>query len=311
MISSTDFIPVYSELFSFIEEKYGESEVERFWNYLFKPDGKGIPLINFLEKEGLKGCYSYWSGSLNEEAADFSMYLNEKDGWFKLKMHHCPSKGRLLKLKDEIGVVPYHRYCMHCDHYRESVEKAGLKYIYDFCSTDTASCSLLIYDPEKFTEKLVVDAGTLQMHRNAADNEYYHKDFHSSMNNGIEYLGEKYGEAAVCEFLRRVVKNVYKKEIANIKKHGIDAIIKIIEDTYNKEKCLEVLNMIKDSNKVSVSIDYCPAVKHLSETGRSVSKWFFYTTSVIMKEFAKTGNLKFEIKEYNSLTGKTNLTFSK
>ena len=73
MISCTEFIPAYSELFSYIEEKYGRDEVEKFWTYLFEPDGKGIPLIKFVENEGIRGCYTYWKGSLNEEAADFTM----------------------------------------------------------------------------------------------------------------------------------------------------------------------------------------------------------------------------------------------
>ena len=310
MISCTEFIPVYSELFSFLEEKYGKAEVERFWNYLFTPDGKGIPLINFLKSEGIKGCYTYWSASLNEEAADFSMYLNEKDGWFKINMHRCPSKGRLLKLKDEIGITPYSDYCLHCDHYRESVEKAGLKYIYDFCSTDKASCSILIYDPKKFNEKLIVDGNTLQMHRNAADNEYYHKDFHSSMNNGIQYLGENYGEKTIVEFLKRVAKNIYKREIADIKKDGINAISEVIKETYQKEKSSQVLNITKDKNSLLVKVDYCPAVKHLNDTGRIVSKWFNLTTSVIMEEFAKAAGVTFNMKEYLPSSGKAEYAFT-
>ena len=310
MISCTEFIPVYSELFSFLEEKYGKAEVERFWNYLFTPDGKGIPLINFLKSEGIKGCYTYWSGSLNEEAADFSMYLNEKDGWFKINMHRCPSKGRLLKLKDEIGITPYPNYCLHCDHYRESVEKAGLKYIYDFCNTDKASCSILIYDPEKFNEKLIVDGNTLQMHRNAADNEYYHKDFHSSMNNGIQYLGENYGEKTVVEFLKRVARNVYKREIEDIKKDGINAITEIIKETYQKEKCPQVLNITKDKNSLVVKIDCCPAVKHLNDTGRIVTEWFNLTTSVIMGEFAKAAGMTFNMKKYIASSGKAEYAFT-
>ena len=77
MISCTEFIPAYSELFTYLEDQYGREEVDRFWKYLFVPDGKGIPLIGFVECEGIAGCYSYWAGTLNEEAADFTMYLNE------------------------------------------------------------------------------------------------------------------------------------------------------------------------------------------------------------------------------------------
>ena len=37
------------------------------------------------------------------------------------------------------------------------------------------------------------------MRRNAADNEYLHKDFHGALSAGLEYLHDQYGEAAVRE----------------------------------------------------------------------------------------------------------------
>ena len=70
MISCTEFIPAYSELFTFLDKKYGREEVNRLWDFLFAPTGKGIPLINFAKKDGLKGCVDYWTGTLTEEAAD-------------------------------------------------------------------------------------------------------------------------------------------------------------------------------------------------------------------------------------------------
>ena len=126
MISCTDFIPAYSEMFRYLEDNYGRAEIDNYWRTMFKPGG-GSPLVNFVEKEGIKGCFTYWKGTLNEEAAHFTMYLNEKRGFYHNVMHHCPSKGRLLALKDEIGIEPYHDYCLHCDMYRLAAEKCGLK----------------------------------------------------------------------------------------------------------------------------------------------------------------------------------------
>ncbi|MBO5071086.1 MAG: hypothetical protein J6C37_12130 [Roseburia sp.] len=158
MISCTEFIPCYSELFTYLEEKHGRDEVDRFWEYLFQPTGEGISLINFVKKEGLHGCWSYWTGSLNEEAADFTMYLNEKRGFYLLEMHHCPSQGRLLELKEDLGIEPYHDYCLHCDNYRAAIEKVGLKYIYNFNGTEHAACSVLIYDDSIFDGRVLMPA---------------------------------------------------------------------------------------------------------------------------------------------------------
>jgi hypothetical protein len=226
-------------------------------------------------------------------------------------MHRCPSKGRLLELKDTIGIEPYKDYCLHCDHYRESVEKAGLQYIYDFCGIDKASCSILVYDPEKFPKKLIVDKDTLQMHRNAADNEYFHKDFHSSLNNGINYLGKNYGVEVLKDYLQKFTNNVYKNVIANISKRGIEAIKEKIVDTYIKEKSEEVLHIKEEADKTIFEIDYCPAVKHLNDTGRKVTPWFEYSTTVIMEVFAKYAGLKFTMEAYDPATGKAKYRFSK
>ena len=311
MISCTEFIPAYSELFSYLEEKYGREEVDRFWKYLFAPTGSGIPLINFVRKEGIKGCFTYWAGTLNEEAADFKMYLNEKAGWFLLQMNQCPSKGRLLKLKDEIGIVPYHDYCLHCDSYRSAIEAVGLGYIYNFAGVDQASCSILIYEPKVFDGRVILNKDTVIMDRKASQNEYFHPDFHSSMNMGIHYLGENYGKGAVREYLTRYTNNVYKNLMEDIKVRGLQAIEAKIQDTYQKEKALDVLEttLSLDGKELQVKIKYCPAVKHLKATGREVSPWYRYTTEVVMETLAKMSGFGFQVQYYNEETGETQYSF--
>lgn len=309
MISCTEFIPAYSELFTYLEKNHGRGEVDAFWKYLFKPDGKGIPLINFVLKEGIRGCFSYWSGSLNEEAADFTMYLNEKAGWFMLKMHKCPSKGQLLELKDKIGIEPYHDYCLHCDSYRDAVEEIGLKYIYNFADVDKAACTILIYDPKVFTGKVIVDDNTVVMDRRASDNEYFHPDFHSSMNMGIHYLGEKYGEASVNEFLEIYTEHVYGRMLEEIKKNGLSAIADKISADYSKEKATDAVELNLTEKELSVKVNYCPAVKHLRATGRDVSPWYRFTTESIMKKLAAVAEVSFKMISYDPETGASSFVF--
>ena len=310
MISCTEFIPAYSELFSYIDEKDGYEAVKRFWDYLFKPDGKGIPLVNFVKAEGIKGCFTYWSGTLNEEAADFTMQLNEKAGWFKITMHRCPSKGRLLQLKDSLGITPYPNYCLHCDCYRAAVKQVGLDYIYDFSGTDKASCSLLIYDPKVFDGRVVVDENTVVMDRRAGDNEYFHPDFHSSMNMGIHYIGEVYGVGGVKEYITRYTNNVYGKLISEIKEKGISAIEEKIVDTYEKERATDAVEIKNDGKALTVSVKYCPAVKHLRRTGREVSAWYRYTTEYVMPILAESCGAKFNLEFYDEETGAARYSFS-
>lgn len=309
MISCTEFIPAYSELFRFLEEKGGRGEVDKFWSYLFAPTGKGIPLVNHLLAEGIRGAYTYWSGSLNEEAADFTLYLNEKAGWFSLVMHKCPSKGRLLALKEEIGLEPYHDYCMHCDCYRYAVEKAGFKYIYDFRGIDRAACSILIYDPKIFGGKVVINSDTEIMDRRAGDNEYFHRDFHSSMNMGIHYLGENYGEGSVREYLTRFTERVYGAELEKVKREGVGALAEIIESTYKKEKAPEAVKCEISDGNLTVKVSACPAVTHLKATGREVSPWFVYTTAVPMERFAAEMEKEFKLVSYSEEDGAAEYKF--
>lgn len=313
VISCTEFIPAYSELFSYLDEKYGREEVDCFWKYLFEPDGKGIPLINYVKKEGIKGCYNYWAESLNEEAADFTMYLNEKRGYFVCEMHWCPSKGRLLELQDEIGITPYYDYCLHCDCYRSAVEKVGLKYIYDFRGENEAACYNLIYDPEVFDGRVIIDDDTEIMKRRAADNEYFHKDFHSSMNMGINYVGTHYGMEGVEEYLTRFTRNVYHAVINAVKTQGLVALQDKIQDTYNKEKQPQVLETLlsSDGKTLLVSVSSCPGVSHLKSTGREVSKWYRYTTEIVMKTLANDAGYLFVMDSYDEDTGAAAYRFVK
>lgn len=318
MISCTEFIPCYSELFTYLEASYGRKEVDRFWRYLFAPTGSGIPLINFIKKEGIRGCYSYWTGTLNEEAADFTMYLNEKAGWFLNVMHACPSKGRLLKLKEEIGLTPYHDYCLHCDSYRLAVEQEGLKYIYNFLGNDRAACSMLIYDPQLFDGRVIPDEHTEIMERRASQNEYFHRDFHSIMNMGIHYLGENYGLEAVEEFLTLYTRHMYGSLISEIRETGLSVLEAMILNTYCLEKAEDavITRLDKDTPESSalnetleVTVYYCPAVRHLKATGRQISPWYRYTTETVMQALANDSGLHFVMNSYDPDTGAASYHF--
>ena len=144
MISCTEFIPAYSELFRFIQAREGHEGVRKYWENI--SDLYVWPRLGTLVlQHGIRGCYEYWSHSLNEEAADFLMTLDEDAGIFTLEMRACPSKGMLLALAH---MEPYPFYCSHCDLlYRRVLEKLG--YIYEFTlpKEGKASCRLTVQDP--------------------------------------------------------------------------------------------------------------------------------------------------------------------
>lgn len=311
MISCTEFILAYSELFSYLDSKYGRAEVDKLWDFLFRPTGDGIPLINYAKKDGLKGCVDYWTGTLTEESADVTFVYNLEDGWFASQMHHCPSKGRLLSFQKDLGIEPYYDYCDHCDYYRASLEAVGLTWIRNHLAVDQASCSRIIWDPKVFKGVMKMNENTVTRHFRSSENEYFHPDFHSSMNMGIEYLGRYHGENDIIEYLTRFAQNAYRSDIERIRKDPLKAMGDKIKQTFLAEKAEDALRMDLSDDQLQVHIAYCPAVKHLRATGREVSQWFCLTTVTVMETLAKEGNLRFVMDSYDVETGASRYTFSR
>ena len=140
MISCTEFIPAYSELFRTLHRLGGATAVRDFWAYL--SETYLTTLRDLVAEHGLRGCWLYWSQTLNEEAADFTMELDEEAGLFRITMHHCPSKGRLLAATH---FEAYSDYCLHCDAlYRKILEPLGFDYDIDFSRCAEAACTVTV-----------------------------------------------------------------------------------------------------------------------------------------------------------------------
>jgi len=137
MVSCTEFIPAYSELFKFLHRKEGRAGVIRFWEHL--SDAYLGDLRERAAARGLTGCFEWWDEVLQEEAADYRLVLDEDAGTFQVVMLHCPSKGRLLELNH---LEPYPAYCEHCDTlYRRALEPLGFGYEVDLSRCDHATCT--------------------------------------------------------------------------------------------------------------------------------------------------------------------------
>ena len=140
MVSCTEFIPLYSELFKFLENKGGKQEVLKYWQFV--SDKYVEPRLGEeIKKHGLKGCWNYWNKSLNEEACDFSMTFDQTQNLFEIDMKGCPSRGMLNKLT---YTEPYEDYCGHCDVlYSRVAKKYGIEIIGDYEHVDKACCKFI------------------------------------------------------------------------------------------------------------------------------------------------------------------------
>ena len=99
--------------------------------------------------------------------------------------------------------------------------------------------------------------------------------------------------------------------IAAIEKDGLAAIEAKILDTYAKEKAPDAVKTELADGTLTVTVSYCPAVKHLLSTGRKMSRWYSYTTETVMSVLAEAAGYKFEMLSYDEATGAAKYRFCK
>lgn len=137
MISCTDYIPAYSLLFEFIEQKSGHSGVVEYWNYI--SDHYVEPSLGTLVREkGIGGCWEYYNAAHTSEAAEVCLKWDEEANEMTIDMRRCPSKGHLLDMEH---MEPYHDYCGHCMViYKKVLNRYGIEEIRDHSHVDEARC---------------------------------------------------------------------------------------------------------------------------------------------------------------------------
>ena len=93
MVSCTEFIPMYSELFKFIDQKGGGHDaVERYWVWVGEKYLR-YNLEPLVQEKGMDGAWEYWTRSLSEEACDIKFVYDRDHEEIKSHMRHCPSRG--------------------------------------------------------------------------------------------------------------------------------------------------------------------------------------------------------------------------
>jgi len=300
MISCTEFIPLYSELFKYLEDLGGHDEVVRYWEYI-----SDTYVSDLLGKEvagkGIRGCWDYWAKSLNEEACDFRMEMDEKEGTFSIDMRYCPSRGRL---NDYEHIEPYHDYCGHCAllYSRQLLKYGIVMEEFDMSKISEAKCFERYRIKPEFIpenckgEKLVMDV-------KASENEYFHRDFHISGDRGLRYVGEKYGDDAVREYLRRFTESYFAPLIEKTKASGLSALKEHIENMYSIEKCHGNVTCVLENGVLSVKVSECPGVSYMKERGYEPSKWYIENTRTVNRVIAENSGYEFELKSYDESNG--------
>ena len=312
MISCTEFIPLYSELFAFLEKEGGYDAVLDYWYYI---SDNGIcnksnvnSLISFLERDkenALEGAWKYWSKSLTEEACDlFRVYDPERKIIYS-HMRHCPSRGMLNSLEH---IEPYPHYCEHCRViYRPALLEYGLDRHRDNSLAPNAECKSIIFeqgnDPNidlaTVEDESFLREGVKVMDIKSEDNKYLHRDFHFHADLALRYLGEHFGENGVRAFVAEYAKNYYSPQIEDVKNRGLAALKEWIEKIYQTEEASELLKTELKDGVLYVWVSESPAISYLRSTGCEPSVYFAEQTRTLYSAVADAANISFYLDYYD------------
>ena len=140
------------------------------------------------------------------------------------------------------------------------------------------------------------------MDRKASDNKYLHKDFHVTLDIGIDYIGKHYGEDAVKEYLIRFADAYYRPM-------SLSELEAYFLHIYAEEERPEVLQTSRENGVLTVEISECPAMSFMRSIGHEPSEWYKYTTSVLYAEIARICGMTFELVRFDEKTGAAILKF--
>ena len=149
------------------------------------------------------------------------------------------------------------------------------------------------------------------MERKASDNRYLHREFHSLLNLGLQYLEDEYGEQAVCEYLQTFAKAYYQPLIAQIQLEGFPALRKHITHVYAVEDAPEDVSFVETEKQLTVIVKKCPAISYMLEKGVSVYHNYFLTSSLIYGTIADAVGYQYQMQKYDIQTGRAVHIFQK
>lgn len=303
MISCTEFIPLYSEFFKFLDEQGGHDAVVRYWEHIsdYSIGDKTNPysLASYLEREGgLDGAWAYWNRSLSEEACDVLRIYNKDEQYIYSEMRQCPSRGMLNALGH---IEPYYDYCEHCNViYKRVLEQHGIMSKSDRSQVEHAKCSSLRYlkGHEPKCDYTKPDENMIVVDIKKEDNKYLHRDFHLSGDLALKYCGDEYGENCVCSFLTKYANNYYSPQIADIKERGLVAVEEWIKSVYEIEEASELLHTEMTADVLKVTVDKSPAIAFMRQANQEPSRYYIEQTRTLYSAVADACDLGFTLDYY-------------
>ena len=314
MISCTEFIPLYSEFFKYLDNRGGYDAVLKYWYHisdssLSDPTNPHSMVYHMDRLGGFDGARAYWGHTTTEEACDTYSVLDPVQRYSYSEMRYCPSRGMLNELKH---IEPYEHYCEHCKIlYSRVLDRYGVVFERDHSLVHKAQCSSLLYEAgnrpgEDYKEP---KEGRIVTRMKREGKKYLHRDFHLLGDNALKYCGDNYGKDAVIDFVRHFAVAFYAPQITVFKEKGLPAVKEWLEKIYLVEESSEVLHTDLSGNALRVVIDQCPVIAYARSLNQELSEYYIEQTRTLYDAIAEASGLKFRLERYDE-NGAAEFVFS-
>ncbi len=142
----------------------------------------------------------------------------------------------------------------------------------------------------------------LKIDRQASDNTYLHKDFHSALNTGLEYLETHYSEQAVRDYLRQFTLAWYAPLTKSLREKGLS----VLREHYERIFALEggVAEFHETPDDLQIDVHENPAVTHMRAQKIAISPLFVETVRTVGKTLCENTPFDAELLHYDETTGR-------
>lgn len=140
------------------------------------------------------------------------------------------------------------------------------------------------------------------MRRQAAENEYLHKDFYGALSVAIDYLEATFGPEAVDDYLRRFALGYYKPLRAQLCSEGLGVLERHYAAVIRREG--GKVEFERDDDSLTVRVEQNPAVEHMRKAGYSVSTSFHKTVAIVGEALCEGSDFVARLIEYDYTTGR-------
>ncbi len=145
------------------------------------------------------------------------------------------------------------------------------------------------------------------MRRSAADNPYFHRDFHGVLSAGLDYLEREYGVEAVHGFLRRFASQYHAPLRTAMTAEGLKPLAEYFTRIYTLEEA--DFTSTESSEELTIELSAHPALAYLRRNNYPVAPSFLETTRYLYAALCEGTPWTFEYTELDAATGACRLRF--